>query len=137
MSDFNDIARRNPKGAEMVITSFGYEIIDRRDLGRSLNELVASEGERALRKVMEVHPDKDLILELFSSNKKEQKSCSCGSCMNKNMSGMEYFNASGLQATQATQASQNASSNTLAHQTNAILVVSALFIATALILKNK
>lgn len=134
MSDFNDIARRNPKGAEMVITSFGYEIIDKRDLGRSLNELVASEGEKALRKIMEVHPDKDLILELFANNKKEQKSCTCGSCMNRNMSGMEYMNANGAQATQAT---QNASSNTLAHQTNAILVVSALFIATALILKNK
>lgn len=131
MSDFNDIARRNPKGAEMVITSFGYEIVDRRDLGRSLNELVASEGEKALRKIMEVHPDKDLILELFSKEKKEQKSCSCGSCMHKNMSDMHYMNANGAQAT------QNASSNTLAHQTNAILVVSALFIATALIIKNK
>lgn len=134
MSDFNDIARRNPKGAEMVITSFGYEIIDRRDLGRSLNELVSSEGENALRKVMEVHPDKDLILELFANDKKEQKGCSCGSCMHKSMSDMHYLNASGAQATQA---SQTASSNTLAHQTNAILVVSALFIATALIIKNK
>lgn len=131
MSDFNDIARRNPKGAEMVITSFGYEIVDRRDLGRSLNELVASEGENALRKVMEVHPDKDLILELFSKDKKEEKSCSCGSCMHRKMNDMHYMNANGAQAT------QTASSNTLAHQTNAILVVSALFIATALIIKNK
>ena len=131
MSDFNDIARRNPKGAEMVITSFGYEILDRKDLGKSLNELVANEGENALRKVMEVHPDKDLILELFSKEKKEEKGCSCGSCMHKNMSDMHYMNANGAQAT------QNASSNTLAHQTNAILVVSALFIATALIIKNK
>jgi hypothetical protein len=131
MSDFNDIARRNPKGAEMVITSFGYEIVDRRDLGRSLNELVASEGENALRKVMEIHPDKDLILELFSKEKKEEKGCSCGYCRNRQMADMQYLNASGAQAT------QTASSNTLAHQTNAILVVSALFIATALIIKNK
>jgi hypothetical protein len=131
MSDFNDIARRNPKGAEMVITSFGYEIVDKRDLGRSLNELVANEGENALRKVMEVHPDKDLILELFSKKEKEQKGCSCGSCSNRQMADMQYLNASGAQATQV------ASSNTLAHQTNAILVVSALFIATALIIKNK
>ena len=134
MSDFNDIARRNPRGAEMVITSFGYEIVDKRDLGRSLNELVASEGENALRKVMEVHPDKDLILELFSNDKKEQKGCSCGSCGHKQMADMHYLNASGAQATQA---SQNASTTTLAHQTNVILVVSALFIATALIIKNK
>ena len=134
MSDFNDIARRNPKGAEMVITSFGYEIVDKRDLGRSLNELVASEGENALRKVMEVHPDKDLILELFSKKEKEQKGCSCGSCSNRQMGDMQYLNASGAQATQA---SQNASTTTLAHQKNVILVVSALFIATALIIKNK
>jgi uncharacterized ferredoxin-like protein len=115
----------------MVITSFGYEIVDKRDLGKSLNELVANEGENALRKVMDVHPDKDLILELFSNKEKEHKGCSCGSCGHKQMAEMHYLNASGAQSTQAV------SSTTLAHQTNVILVVSALFIATALIIKNK
>jgi len=130
MSNFNDIAKRNPHGAQMVIQSFGYEIISNRDLGRSLNELVANEGEPALKKIMEIHPDKEIILELFGNKEVEKKSgCGCGgNCAGKKD---KFLNASGAQNEQPSE-----KTNILAHQTNAILMVSALFIATALIIKK-
>lgn len=147
MSDYNDIATRNPQGAVAVISSFGYEITDRSNLGQSLNELIAQEGEPALRKVMEIHPDKDVILELFSNqiSAPEKKECGCSSCSKKHEERHEeryaekhehYMNASGS-GVAVSQPTNTSSSNILAHQTNAILVVASLFIATVLILKNK
>jgi hypothetical protein len=148
MSDFNDIAKRNPQGAVSVISSFGYEILDRKDLGKSLNELVANEGEPALIKVMEIHPDKDIILELFGNKNNSTKgnfsqaTCGCGnaSCNGRksHASSEQYMNASGNESYSATSlAKDNSQSNTLAHQTNAILIVATLFIATALIIKTQ
>ena len=135
MSDYNDIAKRNPQGSVAVISSFGYEILDKSNLGQSLNELVAQEGEPALRKVMEIHPDKDVILELFGTNvtNEDKKDCGCSSCSHKHKerNNEHYMNATGSEAV------ANTNSMTLAHQTNVILVVATLFIATALILKNK
>ncbi len=152
MSDYHDIANRNPQGAVAVISSFGYDIQDRSNLGRSLNELIAQEGEPALRKVMEIHPDKDIILELFSPKviPTEKKECSCSSCSKKQEDRYDerrieryenYMNASGniapVSNPPATNTTTNtSSSNILAHQTNAILVVASLFIATVLILKR-
>lgn len=138
MSDFNDIARRNPAESIAVIKSFGYKITDTSNLGRSLSELVANEGEPALIKVMSIHPDKDLILELFGTKEEPKKSsCACGGgcsgCGSKKHDS--FMNASGNFANEQKDPKEN--TNILAHQTNAILIVSALFIATALIIKNK
>jgi hypothetical protein len=132
MSDYNDIAKRNPQGAVAVISSFGYEIVDRSNLGQSLNELVAQEGEPALRKVMDIHPDKDVILELFGQMPVTEKSCGCSSCKNKHNDKHEhYMNMTGSEKV------NDSNSVTLTHQTNVILLVSALFIATALIIKTQ
>jgi hypothetical protein len=128
MSVYQYVADNDPKGAEMIINSFGYEVTDRRNLGQSLSELVSQIGEPALRKVMEYHPDKEIILELNEDDKKSE--CSCGNC--KKPKTQEYYmNASGAETT------KEAKPDTLAHQTNVILVVATLFIVTALIIKNK
>ncbi|MEI7510067.1 MAG: hypothetical protein WCJ62_11465 [Flavobacterium sp.] len=138
MSDYNDIAKRNPQGSVAVINSFGYEILDRSNLGQSLSELVAQQGEPALRKIMDIHPDKDVILELFGANvtNEDKKDCGCSSCSNKHKqhNNEHYMNATGSEDGNSTNSSNTM---TLAHQTNVILVVATLFIATALILKNK
>lgn len=144
MSDYNDIAKRNPQGAINVISSFGYELVDRNNLGQSLNELIASEGEPALRKVMEIHPDKDVILELFSNQQTsntEKKGCGCSSCNKREEQYENFLNVTGSagEASKKTtdNSSPNSSSNILAHQTNTILIVASLFIATLLTLKLK
>ena len=128
MSVYQYVADSDPRGAEMIINSFGYEVTDRSNLGQSLTELVSQIGEPALKKVMEYHPDRDIILELNTDNKKSE--CSCGNC-SKNKTQELFMNASGNETPKETKP------DTLAHQTNVILVVATLFIVTALIYKNK
>jgi hypothetical protein len=141
MNVFKYVAESNPNGAVSVINSFGYDVTNTSDLGKSLSELVAEVGEPAFKKVMDNHPDKDVILELYASEntKDKQKECGCSSCLNKQRDNenLQYLNATGKGAF-ADEKSTNSSTNThlLANQTNVILVVSALFIATALILKK-
>jgi hypothetical protein len=147
MNVYEYVAESNPQGAEQIMNSFNYDAIDCSDMG--LSQLVDKVGESALIKVMENHPDKDIILEIFS--KKEDSmggSCGCDSCKNRNHNGehLNYLNATGSSAVapapervNTLNEANNSMANThlLANQTNVILVVSALFIATALILKNK
>ena len=143
MNVYEYVAESNPQVAEQILNSFNYDAIDLPDMG--LSQLVDKVGEPALQKVMENHPDKDIILEMFSKKDNvKNNSCGCDSCRNRNRNNDEYLtylNATGNGAMPATTSSSanDSSSNThlLANQTNVILVVSALFIATALILKNK
>jgi len=128
MSVYQYVADNNPIDAELIINSFGYEIVDRSNLGKSLSELVSEVGEPALKKIMEYHPDRDIILELSTNDKKN--GCSCGNCKKIAPQG-HYLNASGTESIKETK------TETLAHQTNVILVVATLFIVTALIYKNK
>lgn len=142
MNVFKYVAESNPNGAVQIINSFGYDVTNTSDLGRSLSELVAEVGEPAFKKVMDFHPDKDVILELYSTNNSEHTttSCGCDGCKNRarNNEYISYLNATGngTFADEKTNASNTTSTHLLANQTNVILVVSALFIATALILKK-
>lgn len=129
MSVYQYVAENDPKGAEMIINSFGYEVTNRRNLGQSLAELVSQVGEPALLKVMEYHPDRDIIIELNSDNKNSE--CGCGKCKRASQINDQYLNITGSENP------KEAKPDTLAHQTNVILVVATLFIVTALIYKNK
>lgn len=129
MSVYQYVAENDPRGAEMIINSFGYEVTDRRNLGQSLAELVSQVGEPALLKVMEYHPDRDIIIELNSDNKNSE--CGCGKCNRANRNNDQYLNITGSETP------KEQKPDTLAHQTNVILVVATLFIVTALIYKNK
>ena len=136
MSVYQYVADSDPRGTQRLIESFGYEITDQRNLGRSLSELVSSVGEPALKKVIDLHPDKDIILEYNVSVMPKTNSCGCSSCKSKgghdkymNMSGNDNFADTGVVNTNNT--------NILAHQTNTILVLATLVIIAGIMLKNK
>jgi hypothetical protein len=145
MNVYEYVADSNPRVAEQIMNSFNYDAINCADMG--LSQLVDKVGEPALQKVMENHPDKEIILEMFSKSEDSKNgSCGCDSCKNRSRNNDEHLNylnmtGSGNVAptnvpnTTATDSTSN--THLLANQTNVILVVSALFIATALILKNK
>ena len=137
MSVYQYVADNDPRGTQQLIESFGYEITDRRNLGRSLSELVSSIGEPALKKVMDIHPDKDIILEYNVSLSPSKSSCGCSSCKAKghhdnymNMSGDDNFANTGINQPRTNNA------HLIANQTNVILVVATIFIVSALILKK-
>jgi len=112
-----------------IVNSFGYEITNRSDLGRSLRELVANVGEPALVKVLENHPDKDVILEVFQSTEKKESGCGCGGNCGKAKNA--YFNASGTDDTQQKQASV-----AFYNQLNTLVLAGAFVVALALITKK-
>ena len=87
---YSYIAQNNPYTAKQIIESFGYKVTDKSNMGRNLQQLVANEGEEALEAVMNSHPDKDVILELFSPSPQEKKPCGCKE---------GFANASGIETT--------------------------------------
>ena len=125
MDVYKYVAESNPIVAQSIIESFGYEHSNTPDMG--LSQVVAKVGEPALKKVMENHPDKEIILEMFSQTK--TSTCGCG-CGNKKQEG--FLNAEG----NFSKEKDNSSSNMIAQQTNAMILVSALFIFTALMIKK-
>lgn len=151
MNVYEIIAQNNPQVAQQIIESFGYEIKDNRNLGKSLSELVAEVGEPALKKIMYYHPDREVILELFSDandSQQEKKSCNCGGCKSSSLESsfkqpsmmfpqsMGFMNANGHYFN-ADGGAKDVHNTTLANQTNVILIVASLFVATALILKTQ
>ena len=125
MDVYKYVAESNPIVAQSIIESFGYEHANTPDMG--LSQVVAKVGEPALKNVMENHPDKEIILEMFSQTK--TSTCGCG-CGNKKQEG--FLNAEG----NFSKEKDNSSSNMIAQQTNAMILVSALFIFTALMIKK-
>lgn len=132
MNLYQRVALANPKGAREVISSYGYEIRTN-DLSRALKLLVSNEGEQALRSIVGIHPDKEIILECFGSvEKPHQHEDDCDCKKNKQTEISEnyansYMNAVG-KMTEAQKESQ---------LTNSFLMVSAVLILGALLIRQK
>jgi hypothetical protein len=126
MDVYKYIAESNPEVAKNVIESFGYEHANTSDMG--LSQLVAREGESALKKIMLNHPDKDIIIEMFSE--KQTTPCGCG-CGARKKEG--FLNVVGDESPKE---KDNSGTSMIAQQTNVMILVSALFIFTALIIKK-
>jgi hypothetical protein len=134
MNIYEYIARSNPQGARMVIQLFGYRITDNKRMGDNLRMLVAQEGEPALRELAKLHPDKDLILEVFNEPK-EGKLCSCND-KKENFLGADAT-LSGAVLANNQQQNQASDSTKLAMQTNTMLFLATSLIVVALIVNKK
>lgn len=84
MNIYELVANNSPNEAIAVAKKYGYDVINAGDpmgVANILQELVAREGEPALRDVASLHPDKDVLVELFGSSKwadqPMDKKCSC------------------------------------------------------------
>ncbi len=70
MTVYSYIAQSNPDAANAVCQKYGYlDVKDLNELAYCLEESVATNGEPALKDIMELHPDKDTIIELFDKKK--------------------------------------------------------------------
>jgi hypothetical protein len=111
------IAEHNPDAANMVCRKYGFfQISNEQDLATCLQGIVAQGGESALKDVMECHPDKDALIELF--DKKKEEDCSCNKTTTANAEGVTVAPA-------ATPASP------FVNQTNAYILVGAIIVAFA------
>jgi hypothetical protein len=125
MNFYEYIARANPYGAKAVINQFGYKVVDPRRMGDNLRMLVAQEGEPALKAIADIHPDKDLFVELYG-----QKECDCKK--------ESFLGTDGLMTSAVLGNNQQQSDSTkLALQTNAMLIAATIIIAAAIIVSKR
>lgn len=66
MTVYQYVAQSNPDAANQLCNKYGYfEIADLDELSYLLQMIVAQGNEQQLKDVMELHPDKEVIVELF------------------------------------------------------------------------
>lgn len=140
MNLYTYVANCNPHAAKAICHKFGYRVANvksKDDLAECLRSLVAEEGESALKEVIDNHPDKEIILELYGTpkgdqffgldgtvvNKQPSHGCSCGCSSKAQCKGDNFMNA-------------DASQTRLASQTNVIIVAAAFFLAVAILSKK-
>lgn len=61
MDVFDYLADSSPDSCESVIKSFGYRTSSD-NLPQGLRDLVSYEGEDALKRLMNIHPDRDILI---------------------------------------------------------------------------
>jgi len=72
MNVYHYIAENNPDAANEVCNKYGFFQINSIDeLANCLQQIVAQDGEGSFKEVMELHPDKDVLIELFDKKKDE------------------------------------------------------------------
>jgi hypothetical protein len=124
MTMYEYVAMSNPREAKSLIESFGYRVTNPRTMGANLRMLVSQEGESALKSIAQMHPDRELILEACGVNKRESfmgvDGLINGTTPNKNQNQQDSND-----------------STKLAYQTNAMMIVVALIIASAIIVNQK
>ena len=139
MNVYDYIANVNPDAANNICRKYGYyQIENLEELAFCLRQIVADNGEESLKKIMELHPEKEVILELFEVKpepKKEEisstptmmnadgnKDCGCG-CGYR--CGLNMRNADG------------SASTGIASQTNMIILVAAMIVSISIISMKK
>ena len=130
MTIYEYIAANNPVQSERIIRRFGYESLQGSHIGDNLREVVAQEGEEAFRAVLDLHPDRDVLVEVYApKEEKESRGCTKGKCScRKN----DYMNADGAN----NMAKETTAAQVSAAQTNTFLMAAALILAVAIIVKK-
>jgi hypothetical protein len=120
------IAYSTPDAAYDICKKYGYyDLRCEEDLAYCLQSIVARKGESAFQEIMEIHPDKGAILELFEKPtplptpiplQMPEKDCSCM----KNADGSNSSNASNI-----------------ASQTNLMILAAAIVVSISIISMKK
>lgn len=132
MTVYDYIAESNPRDARSICESFGYTVTNPKQMGTNLKKLVNNEGEEALKSVMQIHPDKEILVEYFGlkTKKRKKEGCGCQDNSNRRLDQLEAFiNAGGNN-------NEKSDAKVLASNTNTIIFASALVLAVAIIFKN-
>lgn len=131
MDLYTYVASSNPYQAKAILHKYGYSIKDARtesDLGKCLKSLVAYEGEDAFHDILESHPDKGVIMEVYAKQNvksEDTKKCNCNghscSCNREHY----FLNASGSDTPSKS-----------VRETSIYIMAAALLLAAAIIVKK-
>jgi len=129
---FTYVATSNPYQAKAILHKYGYSTLDvntERDLGACLKQLVAYEGEDALHDVINSHPDKGLLSEIYGTKAKtsEGESCDCKHCKERRgMHDYGYMNFTGNSDAQSKSTKE----------VSIFIIASALLLASAILVRK-
>ena len=131
MDLYTYVASSNPYQAKSILHKYGYSaqgVKTEEDLGICLKKLVAYEGSDAFSDILSSHPDKEVIIEKFLMESKKEdnhKDCNCPTCSNRKE--LQYMNFNGV---------AESISNKSKSEVSVFILVSALLLATAIIVKK-
>ena len=128
MSVYKYIAELNPAQANEFCVQQGMsDAYSSDELAQNLVSIVAQNGELALKKIMQLHPDKEVILEMFKCSSCEMQKQTTPPTMDAGITEVQPLIERPLQFANASGTSD------VAKRTNAIILVSALVVALAII----
>jgi len=139
------VANHNPSMAKAICHKYGYKISGvqtKDDLGVVLEQLVAKEGEPALKDIVHNHPDRDIIIEFEGKEKVESKlnhygehhNCSrCGRSADSCLCKKQYANYVNYIGEENQMQSKQPTNASLVSQTNTFLLASAFLLGVAII----
>jgi hypothetical protein len=136
------IAENNPDEAYEICKKYGYFNINSiEELANALKSIVAENGQDSLEEILNIHPEKEVILEIFDKKKvidpkpleeliqsifdrnkpveKEKDDCSC------------------MKSADATESTKQSIQSTVVSQTNTFILVGALIVSIAIISMKK
>lgn len=131
MNLYGYVAQNDPNMARAICHKYGYRIQNvqsKADLGVVLEQLVAKEGESALRDIVKNHPDRDLIIEIESGDSSEMPIKKLPVESQRNLSYADFMNYIGEEKVQRTNS---------VSQTNTFLLASAFLLGVAIITAKK
>ena len=129
MNVYSYIAESNPDGCYEICKKYGFfQVADVREMSDVLQTIVGMENEDAFKDVMDLHPDKEVILELF-----EKKSD--GAMTKQECDTLKTLNADGRQRLRQRRRifAANGQQQGSASQTNTYILVGAIIVALAIV----
>ena len=136
------IAIGNTINAVDLCNRYGYSVDETSPthIAETLNGIIEENpNKQTLKEVCNIHPDKDLILELFQPENKKIKLNACGSCKQNSMitdyNRIPLFSATGN--SNSTTDSNGTFKNMISMQTNTILILGVVIIGVAILYKQK
>lgn len=127
---YYSIAASSPDECYDLCCKYGYNNVEPNvdDLAGCLQHIVATEGEEGLKDVMELHPDKEVILQLFGE-KKGDCGCGCnGKCAENQKAAEQMAFANFVNAD-----AKKTTDTNLATNTNMQILVAAFIVAIAIV----
>lgn len=144
MNLYTYVAANNPYFVKSLAHKYGHELKKDPNLSFVLEQLVALHGEQALTEIINVHPDKELFKDFYTTKEEETKvnasgdtkpkcNCGCGcGCRNRNQ---EYLNMSGSyqEHMNLTGSEMYAKNKQIVSNTNLMVFAGAIVIAFAIL----
>ena len=119
MNVYNYIAENNPDASFEICKKYGFfQFSSAQEVADCLEQIVGNEGEDAFKEVMDLHPDKAVILELYDK-KKDEPIVEFVKPLQRNGMGFRRM--------------QNATGGSIVNQTNTYILVGALIVSLAII----